>query len=93
MITRIIRSFPALAVAVIAGSFGLASATPPADYYQTISGQTGLALKTELRAIISGDRGYTVNTYSYDAARDMLLGSVDNVGGGQVRMQIGRAHV
>ncbi len=86
MITRIIRSFPALAVAVIAGSFGLASATPPADYYQTISGQTGLALKTELRAIISGDRGYTVNTYSYDAARDMLLGSVDNVGGGQVRM-------
>ncbi len=62
------------------------AADAPADYYQSVTSQTGTALKTELRAIISGQRGYTVKSISYDAARDALLNSVDNVGGGQVRM-------
>ncbi|MCC6547873.1 endonuclease [Candidatus Sumerlaeota bacterium] len=88
MTHRLPRSFSAAVagVACIVLGCSMAWATPPVDYYQTITSQTGVALKTELNAIVSGQRGYTVKTYSYDAARDMLLSSVDNVGGGQVRM-------
>ncbi|MDK2970961.1 MAG: hypothetical protein PWP23_716 [Candidatus Sumerlaeota bacterium] len=67
-------------------TWSLAGAAAPADYYQTITSQTGEALKLELRAIISGQRGYPVSALSYDGARDKLLESVDNVGGGKVRM-------
>lgn len=58
----------------------------PANYYSTINTQSGEALKLELRAIISGQRGYPVSSISYTATRDALLNSVDNVGGGHVRM-------
>jgi len=70
----------ALAIATIAG------AAPPADYYQTITGQTGTALKDELQAIVSGFRGYPVVVKSYTAIRDILLNDVDSVGGGNVRL-------
>jgi hypothetical protein len=67
-------------------ALGSLPAAAPVDYYQTINSQTGEALKLELRAIISGQRGYPVSALSYDGARDKLLESVDNVGGGLVRM-------
>ncbi len=62
-----------------------AEAGAPADYYQSIGGQTGEALKTELNAIISGQRDYPVDSISYDAAFDALRDNVDNVGNNQVR--------
>jgi endonuclease I len=70
----------ALAIATVAG------AAPPGDYYQTITGQTGSALKDELQAITSGFRGYPVVVKSYTAIRDILLNDVDSVGGGNVRL-------
>lgn len=81
--TRLLRALAAIAILFFTA---LAPAPPPANYYQTITSQTGSALKLELRAIISGQRGYTVKALSYDGARDALLNSVDNVGSGQVRM-------
>lgn len=74
------------ASALLLGFCGALYAAPPSDYYDTITGQTGEALKQELQAIVSGQRGYPVNNLSYNAARDALLASVDNVGSGNVRL-------
>ncbi len=65
---------------------GSAPAPPPANYYQTINVQTGSALKAELRAIVSGQRGYPVVVKSYDQIRDILLNDVDSVGSNNVKL-------
>lgn len=72
-----------LVFAAVAGSV---PAPPPANYYQTINVQTGSALKAELRAIISGQRGYPVVVKSYDQIRDILLNDVDSVGSNNVKL-------
>lgn len=74
---------------IIAGLLhGTAPADPPADYYDTITDQTGVELKAELQRIISGQRGYTPVALSYDsgAARVALSNTVDNVDGTNVRL-------
>ncbi|MDX2177141.1 MAG: endonuclease [Candidatus Sumerlaeia bacterium] len=84
---RILRGAAAL------GAFALLSAAasadpfsppypPPTGYYDTIlPGDNGDAMKAKLNTIITG---HTVR--SYNAARDILINDVDNVGSGNVKL-------
>lgn len=75
--------------AVLVSAAGIAVAQPPAGYYSTITTQTGEALKLELRAIVSGQRGFPVSSLSYDVGtRNALFSSVDNINGTEPPDQI-----
>ncbi len=75
-----------LMVAAAVFAVGVAAAAPPANYYQTVTTQTGAELKEELYLIVSGQRGYAFKSLTYAATRDVLLNSVDSVGENQVKM-------
>ncbi len=86
-VAGVVRRLRCAALGVLfAAAAGSAPAPPPANYYQTINTQTGDALKAELQAIISGQRGYPVVVKSYDQIRDILLNDVDSVGSNNVKL-------
>lgn len=63
-----------------------AVAEPPADYYDTVTSQSGELLHQELYLIVSGERGYEPVDLSYDNARIALSDDVDSLGGRMVRL-------